>query len=99
MIVRFWRLDLVAVGLSQAIQLPVAIAATVGNVIYGELDWLLAGVLAAALMVGWYYWLNAGYAVVAALAILKRRDCEPWRAFRAGLREAMEAVGPHRASL
>ena len=47
----------------------------------------------------WYYWLNAGYAVVAALAILKRRDCEPWRAFRAGLREAMEAVGPHRASL
>ena len=29
---------LVAVGLSQVIQLPVAIAATVGNVLYGELD-------------------------------------------------------------
>ena len=43
---------LVAVGLSQVIQVPVAIAATVGNVLYGQLDWVLGGVLAAALTVG-----------------------------------------------
>jgi uncharacterized protein len=43
---------LTAVGLSQAIQLPVAVAATAGNVIYGWVDPVLAGVLAAALTVG-----------------------------------------------
>jgi len=46
---------LVSVGLSQAIQLPIAIAATVGNVIYGEFDWTLAGVLAVALTAGSWY--------------------------------------------
>jgi uncharacterized protein len=46
---------LTAVGLSQAIQLPVAIAATVGNVIYGTLDLTLGGVLAASLTVGSWF--------------------------------------------
>jgi uncharacterized membrane protein YfcA len=46
---------LVAVGLSQVIQLPVAIAATVGNVLYGELDLILAGILAASLTIGSWY--------------------------------------------
>jgi uncharacterized protein len=46
---------LAAVGLSQTIQLPVAIAATFGNVIYGELDYALGGILAATLTVGSWY--------------------------------------------
>lgn len=46
---------LAAVGLSQAIQLPVAIAATFGNVLYGQLDLVLGGVLAAALTIGSWY--------------------------------------------
>jgi len=46
---------LTAVGLSQVIQLPVALAATVGNVLYGELDLVLAGMLAVALTVGSWY--------------------------------------------
>jgi uncharacterized membrane protein YfcA len=46
---------LAAVGLSQAIQLPVAIAATVGNVLYGEVDFLLAGVLMTTLTAGSWY--------------------------------------------
>jgi uncharacterized membrane protein YfcA len=46
---------LTAVGLSQAIQLPVAIAATIGNVRYGEVDFLLAAILAASLTVGSWY--------------------------------------------
>jgi uncharacterized membrane protein YfcA len=35
--------------------LPVAIAATVGNVLYGELDLILAGILAASLTIGSWY--------------------------------------------
>ncbi len=46
---------LAAVGLSQAIQLPVAVAATLGNVLYGKLDLSLGGVLAASLTVGSWY--------------------------------------------
>lgn len=46
---------LTAVGLSQAIQLPVAIAATLGNVLYGKLDLTLGGILAASLTVGSWY--------------------------------------------
>jgi uncharacterized membrane protein YfcA len=46
---------LTAVGLSQVIQLPVAISATFGNVLYGELDLVLAGILAASLTVGSWY--------------------------------------------
>ena len=61
---------LVAVGLSQAIQVPIAIAATVGNVIYGELDWALGGVLAASLTVG--SWYGAKLAHVVPRATLRR---------------------------
>jgi uncharacterized protein len=61
---------LVAVGLSQVIQLPVAIAATVGNVLYGELDFVLGGVLAAALTVG--SWYGAKLAHVVPRATLRR---------------------------
>jgi len=46
---------LTAVGLSQIIQLPVAIAATIGNVLYGEVDLVLAGILAASLTGGSWY--------------------------------------------
>jgi hypothetical protein len=60
---------LTAVGLSQAIQLPVAIAATAGNVLYGELDLALAGVLAASLTVG--SWFGARLAHVVPRAVLR----------------------------
>jgi uncharacterized protein len=43
---------LAAVGLSQVIQLPVAIAATFGNALYGYIDLALGGALAASLTVG-----------------------------------------------
>lgn len=54
---------LTAVGLSQAIQLPVAIAATVGNILYGKLDLTLGGVLAASLTVGSWYGAKLAHAV------------------------------------
>lgn len=54
---------LTAVGLSQAIQLPIAIAATIGNVVYGELDFVLSSVLAAALTVGSWYGAKLAHAV------------------------------------
>lgn len=54
---------LTAVGLSQAIQLPVAIAATVGNVLYGEFDLMLGAVLAATLTVGSWYGAKLAHAV------------------------------------
>lgn len=43
---------LVAVGLSQVIQLPVALVATLGNFLYGQLDLGLGGILALSLTVG-----------------------------------------------
>jgi uncharacterized membrane protein YfcA len=46
---------LVAVGLSQVIQLPVAIVATFGNLLYGELNLELSSVLAVSLTVGSWY--------------------------------------------
>lgn len=61
---------LVAVGLSQVIQVPVAIAATFGNVLYGQLDPVLGGVLAAALTVG--SWYGAKLAHVVPRATLRR---------------------------
>jgi uncharacterized membrane protein YfcA len=61
---------LAAVGLSQVVQLPVAIAATVGNVIYGELDLVLGGVLAASLTVG--SWYGATLAHIVPRATLRR---------------------------
>lgn len=54
---------LTAVGLSQAIQLPVAIAATAGNVLYGELDLALAAALAASLTVGTWFGARLAHAV------------------------------------
>jgi hypothetical protein len=43
---------LTAIGLSQAVQLPIAALATAGNVMYGAPDWTAGLVLAAALSVG-----------------------------------------------
>jgi uncharacterized protein len=43
---------LTSVGLSQIFQLPVAIAATAGNLAYGQLDWTLSAVLAVSLSGG-----------------------------------------------
>jgi uncharacterized membrane protein YfcA len=54
---------LTAVGLSQAIQLPVAIAATFGNVLYGKLDMTLASVLAASLTIGSWFGANLAHSV------------------------------------
>jgi uncharacterized protein len=54
---------LTAVGLSQAIQLPVAIAATLGNILYGKLDMTLAGVLAASLTVGSWFGAHLAHSV------------------------------------
>jgi len=61
---------LTAVGLSQVIQLPVALAATVGNFLYGELDVVLAAILAASLTVG--SWYGATLAHVLPREILRR---------------------------
>ena len=61
---------LVAVGLSQVIQLPVAIAATIGNALYGQIDLVLGGVLAASLTIG--SWYGAKLAHVVPRAILRR---------------------------
>jgi uncharacterized membrane protein YfcA len=46
---------LVAVGLSQVIQLPVAIVATFGNLLYGQFNLELGAVLAVSLTVGSWY--------------------------------------------
>lgn len=43
---------LTAIGLSQAIQLPIAALATVGNFIYASVDLVVGGVIALALMTG-----------------------------------------------
>ncbi len=43
---------LLAVGLSQAIQLPIATAGTFGNLMHGQLDWSLGATLAVALTFG-----------------------------------------------
>ena len=54
---------LTGVGLSQAIQLPVAVAATVGNVLYGKVDFVLGGILAASLTVGSWYGAKLAHSV------------------------------------
>ena len=47
---------LTAVGLSQVIQIPVAVASTFGNILYGELDFVLAVEYSpASLTVGSWY--------------------------------------------
>jgi len=43
---------LTAVGLAQAIQLPVAALATLGNAAHGDIDWRLSVALAVALSAG-----------------------------------------------
>jgi hypothetical protein len=48
---------LTAIGLSQAIQLPIATLATIGNAVYGALDLRLAALLAVALAAG--SWIGA----------------------------------------
>jgi uncharacterized membrane protein YfcA len=61
---------LTVIGLSQAIQLPIAIVGTFGNYLYGELDWYLGLVLALALMVG--SWQGARLAHVVPRDLLRR---------------------------
>jgi uncharacterized protein len=60
---------LASVGLSQIFQLPVAIAATVGNVVYGKLDLPLGIILAASLSGG--AWCGAKLAHAAPRATLR----------------------------
>lgn len=41
-----------AIGLSQAVQLPIALLATAGNIVYGTVDWTISSVLAAGIVFG-----------------------------------------------
>ena len=41
-----------AIGLSQAVQVPIALLATTGNIIYGVVDWRLGSILAVAIVFG-----------------------------------------------
>jgi uncharacterized protein len=54
---------LASVGLSQVFQLPVAVAATVGNMIYGKLDLSLAAILALGLSGGSWFGAKLAHAV------------------------------------
>ena len=54
---------LASVGLSQIFQLPVAIAATAGNIVYGKLDLALGIVLAASLSGGSWFGAKLAHAV------------------------------------
>lgn len=54
---------LASVGLSQIFQLPVAIAATVGNMIYGKLDLALGAILAVTLSGGSWFGAKLAHAV------------------------------------
>jgi uncharacterized membrane protein YfcA len=54
---------LASVGLSQIFQLPVAIAATAGNIVYGKLDLALGMVLAASLSGGSWFGAKLAHAV------------------------------------
>lgn len=54
---------LTAVGLSQVIQLPIAMASTFGNILYGELDFALAGILAGSLTVGSWYGAHLAHSI------------------------------------
>jgi uncharacterized protein len=61
---------LTVIGLSQAIQLPIAVVGSVGNFLYGELDWYLGSVLAVALTIG--SWQGARLAHVMPRNLLRR---------------------------
>jgi uncharacterized protein len=54
---------LTSVGLSQVFQLPVAVAATAGNIVYGKLDLALGTVLAASLSGGSWYGARLAHSV------------------------------------
>ena len=43
---------LVAIGLAQTVQVPIAVMATAGNYLYGQVDFLIGGVIALGLIVG-----------------------------------------------
>ena len=61
---------LTVIGLSQAIQLPIAVVGSLGNYLYGELDWYLGSVLALALTIG--SWQGARLAHVVPRNLLRR---------------------------
>lgn len=61
---------LTSIGLSQAIQLPIAVLATVGNVVSARPDYMLASVLALGLTLG--SWIGARLAHRLPQATLKR---------------------------
>ena len=46
---------LAAVGLSQVIQLPISVFATVGNIVYGTIDFMTAAALSVLLMIGVWF--------------------------------------------
>jgi uncharacterized protein len=54
---------LASIGLSQAVQLPVAIAASAGNFLYGKIDLSLSAILAVALTLGSWYGAKLAHAV------------------------------------
>lgn len=58
---------LASVGLSQIFQLPVAIAATAGNIVYGKLDLALGIILAASLTGGSWFGAKLAHAVPRAI--------------------------------
>jgi uncharacterized membrane protein YfcA len=60
---------LISVGLSQIFQLPVAIAATAGNLAYGKLDLVLSAILAVSLSGG--SWVGATLAHAVPRTILR----------------------------
>jgi uncharacterized protein len=61
---------LTAIGLSQAIQLPIALTATVANIVYGGVDWELAELLGAGIVVG--SWAGAHLAHAVPVPVLTR---------------------------
>lgn len=61
---------LVAIGLSQAVQIPVAILGTAGSLTYGTFDFILSGVLAITLAIG--TWMGAVLAHVISSTHLSR---------------------------
>ena len=61
---------LAAVGLSQVIQMPISAFATVGNVVYGEIDVATAAALSVLLMIG--VWFGARIAHRVSSVVLKR---------------------------
>jgi len=54
---------LTAVGLSQAVQVPIAASATVGNIAYGVVDWRATAILSVALIGGTALGARAAHAV------------------------------------